>query len=117
MNDAPLKIGLVGYGVAGKIFHTPLYKAAGVQLVAVASSNANKVHADHPNARIHPTASALINDHDVELVVLASPSFTHAPLMLEALAANKHVLSDKPFTATTEEADSVITAASACSNG
>ena len=113
MSSEPLRIGLVGYGLAGKVFHTPLYNAAGVQLVAVASSDSAKVHADHPHVRVHDTPTALINDSDVELVVLASPSYTHAPLMLEALAAGKHVLSDKPFTATVEEADAVIAAAKA----
>ncbi len=113
MSGGPLRIGLVGYGLAGKVFHTPLYQAADVELVAVASSDSAKVHADHPEVRVHATPTALINDSDVELVVLASPSFTHAPLMLEALAAGKHVLSDKPFTATVEEADEVIAAAEA----
>lgn len=113
MSDQPLKIGLVGYGLAGKVFHTPLYTAANVQLVAVASSDSDKVHEDHPDVRVHSTATALINDSDVELVVLASPSYTHAPLMLESLAAGKHVLSDKPFTATVKQADEVIVAAEA----
>ena len=113
MSGKPLRIGLVGYGLAGKVFHTPLYKAAGVQLVAVASSDSAKVHADHPHVRVHATPTALINDSEVELVVLASPSYTHASLMLKALAADKHVLSDKPFTATVEEADDVIAAAQA----
>lgn len=111
MNRSPLKIGLIGYGLAGKVFHTPLYPAAGVELVAVATSNPTNVLADHPHVRIHGSPTALINDSDIELVVLASPSYTHAPLMLEALAAGKHVLSDKPFTATVKEADTVIAAA------
>jgi len=111
MSSAPLKIGLVGYGLAGKVFHTPLYEAAGVQLIAVATSNPAAVLADHPKARTYETPALLFADKDVDLVVLASPSFTHAPLMLEALAARKHVLSDKPFTATVAEADRVIAAA------
>lgn len=111
MSTQALRIGLVGYGLAGKVFHTPLYAAAGVELVAVASSDAAKVHADHPGVRVHPDATTLIADPEIDLVVLASPSFTHAPLMLEALAAGKHVLGDKPFTATVAEADAVIEAA------
>ena len=111
MSAAPLKIGLVGYGLAGKVFHTPLYEAAGVELAAVATSNAANVLADHPSVRIYETPTQLFNDSEIDLVVLASPSFTHAPLMVEALAAGKHVLSDKPFTATVAEADSVIAAA------
>lgn len=113
MTDNPLKIGLIGYGLAGKVFHTPLFEAAGVQLVAVASSQASTVRNDHPDVDIYATPSELIQADNVELVVLASPSFTHAPLMLECIAAGKHVLSDKPFTATVAEADDVINAAKA----
>ena len=111
MSHQPLRIGLVGYGLGGRVFHAPLYAAAGVELVAVASSDAAKVHADFPDVTVHPTAQALFADERVELVDLASPSPTHAPLMLEALAAGKHVLSDKSFTTTVAEADAVITAA------
>ena len=111
MSHTPLKIGLVGYGLAGKVFHTPLYQAAGVSLVAVASSHADKVHADHPDARVHATPAQLFNDAEVELVVLASPSHTHAKLTIEALEAGKHVLTDKPFTATVSEANDVIAVA------
>ncbi|MFK8083459.1 MAG: Gfo/Idh/MocA family oxidoreductase [Granulosicoccus sp.] len=110
MNTKPLKIGLVGYGLAGRVFHTPLYEAAGVELVAVVTSKPENVLADHPAVRIYETPAQLLKDDEIDLVVLASPSFTHAPLMLEALAAGKHVLSDKPFTATVTEADAVIAA-------
>ncbi len=111
MTHPPLRIGLVGYGLGGRVFHAPLYAAAGVELVAVASSDAAKVHADFPNVTVHPTPRALFANERVELVDLASPSPTHAPLMLEAIAAGKHVLSDKPFTTSVAEADAVIAAA------
>ena len=111
MTTPPLRVGLVGYGLGGRVFHAPLYAAAGIELVAVASSDPDKVHADHPGVTVHPTPQALFADGRVELVDLASPSPTHAPLMLEALAAGKHVLSDKPFTTTVAEADEVIAAA------
>lgn len=111
MAHAPLRIGLVGYGLGGRVFHAPLYAAAGVELVAVASSDAAKVHADLPGMTVHPTPRALFADERVELVDIASPSPTHAALMLEALDAGKHVLSDKPFTSSVAEADAVIAAA------
>jgi len=111
MTSEPLRIGLVGYGLGGRVFHAPLYAAAGVELVAVASSDADKVHADFPGVTVHPTPQALFADERVELVDLASPSPTHGPLMLEALAAGRHVLSDKPFTVSVAEADQVIAAA------
>lgn len=113
MNDTPLRIGLVGYGLAGRVFHASLFDAAGVEAVAVASSDADRVHADLPGIRVHDTPGALIHDAAVELVVLATPTPTHVPLMLEAIAAGKHVLSDKPFAPSTSEADRVLEAADA----
>ena len=109
----PLRLGLVGYGLGGRVFHASLYPAAPVELVAVASSDAAKVHADHPRARVHADPAALIADEAVELVVLASPTPTHVPLMLAAIAAGKHVMSDKPFAPSVAEADRVIAAAAA----
>lgn len=106
-----VRIGLVGYGLAGKVFHAPLFAAAGVDLVAVASSDSAKVLADHPGVRVHPTPAALFADPEVDLVVLATPSPTHPALMLEALAAGKHVVADKPFTPTAAEAEAAIAAA------
>ncbi|WP_422368260.1 Gfo/Idh/MocA family oxidoreductase [Pelagibius sp.] len=106
-----LKVGLVGYGLAGKVFHAPLFPAAGLDLAAVASSDSAKVLADHPGVTVHPTPAALFADPAVDLVVLATPSPTHPALMLEALAAGKHVVSDKPFTPSAAEADRVIAAA------
>lgn len=106
-----LRVGLVGYGLAGKVFHGPLFPAAGLELAAVASSNSAKVLADHPGTKVHPTPAALFADPAVDLVVLATPSPTHPALMLEALAAGKHVVSDKPFTPSVAEAEAVIAAA------
>lgn len=111
--DAPVRVGLIGYGLGGKVFHAPLYAAAGVELVAVASSDAAKVQADFPGMRVHATPEALLADATVELVDIASPSPTHAPLALAALAAGKHVLCDKPFATSVAEADAIIAAGEA----
>ena len=108
---SPLRVGLVGYGLAGRVFHAALYPAAPVELVAVASSDAAKVRAEHPRVRVHDDAAGLIADEAIELVVLASPTPTHVPLMLEAIAAGKHVMSDKPFAPSVAEATRVIEAA------
>ncbi len=109
-----VRAGLVGYGLSGKVFHAPLFKAAGIDLVCVASSNAAKVHADFPDMVVHPTYDDLLADSKVDLVVLSTPSELHAEQLLKALAAGKHVISEKPFTSTVAEADEVIKAAKAC---
>jgi len=101
------------YGLSGKVFHAPLFAAAGVDLVCIASSNADKVHADFPDMKVHQSYAALLQDNNVDLVVLSTPSELHAEQLLQALAAGKHVISEKPFTTTVAEADEVIAASKA----
>ncbi len=108
MTDAdttPLRVGLIGYGYAGKTFHAPLVQAtAGLALIAVASSDAAKVHRDLPHAGVMAEAAQLIARADIDLVVIASPNATHASLASAALRAGKHVVVDKPFTLDMAEA-------------
>jgi predicted dehydrogenase len=106
MGERVLRVGLIGYGYAGRTFHAPLIcTTPGLLLTAVASSDAAKVRAglgDGP--RVFSSAQVLIDDGNVDLVVIASPNDTHAGLAALALAAGRHVVVDKPFTATAAEA-------------
>jgi predicted dehydrogenase len=112
--DTPLKVALVGYGFVGKVFHAPLIQAtAGLVLHTVVSRDAAKVRADWPDVAVTPDADAVFADPAVDLVVIASPNGTHAPLAIAALAQGKHVVVDKPFTVTLQEAHEVIAAADA----
>lgn len=97
-------VGLVGYGMASKTFHAPLIAATpGLEVVAVSSSDADKVHADLPQVEVMTTPQALFARADIDLVVIPTPNDTHFPLAKAALAAGKHVIVDKPFTVTLGE--------------
>ncbi|MGO1073281.1 oxidoreductase [Lysobacter sp. CA199] len=99
MSPAPLRVALVGYGFAGKTFHAPLIAATpGLSLELIGSSDAAKVHADHPQAAVIADPLAAVTDPRADLVVIATPNHSHAPLARAALAAGKHVVVDKPFT-------------------
>lgn len=100
---------LIGYGFAGKTFHAPLLSAtSGLNLYAIASSDAAKVHADLPGMRVIADPQQAIAHPDIDLVVIASPNTTHAPLARQALEAGKHVVVDKPFTLDMQEARELI---------
>lgn len=105
-----VRVGLVGYGFSGTTFHAPLFEAAGMKLVAVASSRHEKIKADWPDATAHATPQDLFADPEVDLAVIAAPSTEHCRLVIEALEAGKHVVTDKPFCFTVEEADQMIAA-------
>lgn len=100
-----LNVGIVGYGFATKTFHAPLVAGVpGLKLVAISSSDPAKVTADWPEVATETTPEALFARPDIDLVVIPTPNTTHYPLASAALAAGKHVVVDKPFTVTMEEA-------------
>lgn len=105
-----MNVGLLGYGYASATFHAPLITAVpGLKLSAIATSRPHDVRAACPEATLFETASALIDQADIDLVVIATPNNTHAPLAAQALAAGKHVVVDKPFTLNLNEAQHLIT--------
>jgi predicted dehydrogenase len=104
-----VRVGLIGYGFSGKTFHAPLISAVrGLALSAIASSDPNKVHVDIPSVTIYEDPFSLATATDIDLVVIASPNASHAPLARAAIAAGKHVVIDKPFTLDLTEARDLI---------
>ncbi|WP_404372817.1 oxidoreductase [Sphingomonas sp. MMS24-J45] len=93
-----IRVGLIGYGLAGASFHAPLIGVvAGLRLTHVVTSRGEAVARDWPGVQVLADADALLGHADVDLVVIATPDHLHAPLARQALAAGKHVVIDKPF--------------------
>lgn len=108
----PLNVALVGYGQAGKVFHAPLIAhTPGLQLHTVVSGDAGKVRADFPDARVVADPRGAFDDDAINLVVIAAPNAVHAPLAIAALRAGRHVVVDKPFATSLDEARRVVAAA------
>lgn len=92
----PIGVALIGFGLAGEVFHAPLIAAEPrLALRAVVSSKAEAI------ARaglVHSTSvDAVLDDPAISLVVVATPNDTHAALAARALEAGKHVVIDKPL--------------------
>jgi scyllo-inositol 2-dehydrogenase (NADP+) len=98
-----LSAGLIGFGLAGRYFHTPLLLAAGIDIAAVVTSRTDEVRSVLPNAMVMASAQALF-DHTVALIVIATPNDQHAQQAAAALRAGKHVVVDKPLSVTSAEA-------------
>lgn len=106
--SAPIKVGIVGYGYASKTFHVPFIATLPeYELTAISSSNPAKVSADWPDVAVVASPEELFSNPEIELVIIPTPNDTHYPLASEALAAGKHVVVDKPFTITVEEAQAL----------
>jgi len=100
-----IQVALIGYGYAGRTFHAPLIRATpGLELTAITSSRPERVRADLPRILVVPSPEEAWALPSVELVVIATPNDTHVPIATGALAAGKHVVLEKPFAPTLEEA-------------
>lgn len=96
----PVRIGVVGYGLGGRVFHTPLIASAPeLELVGVVTRDADRrgqLEADHPGLPALDDLRALAAA-GAEAVAISSPSGTHTRLTDEALALGLHVVCDKPL--------------------
>ncbi|WP_106479030.1 oxidoreductase [Phytohalomonas tamaricis] len=107
----PIKVAIVGYGLAGKVFHAPLIvHTEGLVLDAVVSSRHDEIKADYPDVRVL-SFEQVLDDTSIGLVVVATPNDTHAAIALQALERGKHVVIDKPFALNVADAKKLIAAA------
>lgn len=107
-----LRVGLVGYGGAGRGIHARLLREAHQRVTHVVTrSRAAQVHEDWPGAVVVPDVPALLaHVGELDLVVVASPTGDHVEHVLAALATGVHVLVDKPLATTTAEAERLVDA-------
>lgn len=106
---APLRVALVGYGLAGSVFHAPLIAATeGLALDTVVTRSPERreqARAEFPDVRFTDSPDELWDRADeLDLVVVASPNKTHVPLATAALKAGLPVVVDKPIAGTAAEA-------------
>ena len=102
---SPIRVGVIGFGFVSKTFHVPLLQATpGYRITAVSSSRPADVSTMLPDVEVVSDPNALAVHPDVDLVVIASPNETHAPLAELAMRAGRNVVVDKPFTITLGEA-------------
>ncbi|HSX96525.1 MAG TPA: Gfo/Idh/MocA family oxidoreductase, partial [Streptomyces sp.] len=103
------RVALVGYGLAGSVFHAPLIAATeGLTLDTVVTSHPERraqARAEFPEVRFAATVDELWGRADeLDLVVVASPNKTHVPVATAALEAGLAVVVDKPVAGTAAEA-------------
>jgi predicted dehydrogenase len=108
-----LRVGLVGYGLAGTTFHAPFITTTpGLTLAAVVTRDAERraqAMRAHPGVRVVDSVDALLAQADaLDLVVVASPNRSHGPVARAALDAGLGVVVDKPLTPTADEALALV---------
>lgn len=104
-----IQTGIIGYGLSGSVFHAPILRSVpDFNVRTVVSSDPDKVHRDLPDTEVVDSVDELLADPEVQLVIITSPNTTHYEYAKLAIEAGKHVVVEKPFTVTSEEADRLI---------
>ncbi|WP_029149611.1 Gfo/Idh/MocA family protein [Microbacterium indicum] len=107
-----LRWGVIGTGIAGRFVHA-IHAHTAQRAVAVTARDAAKTRAfadEHGIARVHDSVPALLADPDVDVVYVATPHPLHREQALQAIAAGKHVLIEKPIAMSADEAREILAA-------
>jgi predicted dehydrogenase len=105
----PIVTALLAYGMSGKLFHAPFVNFhQGFNFKGVFEHNNKRVQADYSGVKSYDKLQEVLDDEQVELVIVNTPSNLHVEHTKQALLAGKHVLVEKPFAPTVEEAREVF---------
>ena len=110
----PVRWGILGASKFARDFMArAIHAAEGAQLWALATSDAARADgflAFCPGLKIHASYEALLADQDIDAVYIPLPNHLHLEWTLKALAAGKHVLTEKPIAMKADEIDQIIAA-------
>ena len=114
MNSTRVKVGIIGSKFEGDI-HAASFQIAPheAEVVAVASptpGNAAALAARYGIPRVFTDYRDMLKERDIEMITIAAPNRLHAQMTIDAAAAGKHVVCEKPLCMTLEEADQMIDA-------
>jgi scyllo-inositol 2-dehydrogenase (NADP+) len=113
---APIRVALLGYGLAGAVFHAPLIAAVeGLQLAAIVTRDDERrarAQRDHPDAALlGSTEEVWERAGDLDLVVVAATNRAHVPLARSSIEAGLAVVVDKPLAASADKGRLLVRAA------
>ncbi|CAN2204264.1 MviM Predicted dehydrogenases and related proteins [Candidatus Nanopelagicaceae bacterium] len=112
-----MKVGIAGYGLAGRSFHGALLKSCGFDVSAILTTNATRARQakeDFPTVKIAESIEALLAC-ELDLVVIATTNDVHASLAIACIKAGIPVVVDKPFARNFKETENVLEASNAAS--
>ena len=109
-----IRVGLVGFGLAGRVFHAPLLSSIdGFELVSVVERTTNEAETRYPGIQTVRSFDELLADFSLNLIVIATPGSTHFDFARRALESGKHVVVDKPMALHSADIAQVATLATA----
>ena len=107
-----MRVGIAGYGLAGRSFHAPLLKGCGFEVAAVLTGNstrARQAKEDFPLVKVVENLSDLLAQQ-LDLVVIATANSSHTEYALAAISAGIPVVVEKPMGRTVAETHRILDA-------
>jgi predicted dehydrogenase len=106
-----MNIAIIGYGYWGPNLVRNFSSVSNCHVKYVIDSRTERletVKKGYPNIQINTSSDAAMNDASIDAVVIATPVFAHYSLAKQALSNGKHILIEKPMTATVAEAEELM---------
>jgi len=100
---------IIGFGLSGKVFHAPfIHTHQSFKLAKVVERNSGHSKSIYPEVEIVRDYKLLLDDPAIELVVICTPNIYHFEMARACLEAGKHIIIEKPFMPTVQEANEII---------
>ncbi len=100
-----IRVGVIGFGLAGRVFHAPIIRSVpGLELACILARHGELAQRKYPDVRVAGTLEELLADETIRLCIVATPNATHFDLARRCLLAGREVVVDKPFAITSDEA-------------
>lgn len=106
-----IKIAIIGYGYWGTNLVRNFSATKDCSVDTVVDFRAERleiIKRNHPNIKVTQHTDDIFNNNEIDAIVIATPVFTHFDLAKKALENGKHVLLEKPMTATVAESEQLI---------
>lgn len=105
----PIRVGVVGFGLAGRYFHAAVIRSTpGMELACIVQRGGDDASREHPGVKIARSLEEMLADTSIQLIVIATPNYSHYELASQCLRDQRHVVVDKPFTLSSDEAAELI---------
>lgn len=101
-----IKTGICSYGMSGKLFHAPFIQAhPGFELAAIVERHNQDSRELYPQSRLYRSVEELCADKEIQLIVVNTPTHLHFEQGKKVLEAGKHLVIEKPFAITVQDAE------------
>jgi predicted dehydrogenase len=109
-----IRVGLVGFGLGGRVFHAPLISSVeGLELAAVVERTTSQAAERYPGISTFRSLDELLADSSIDLIVVTTPSGTHFEVARQVIEAGKNLIVDKPMAVSSAEIKQLMELAAA----